>query len=84
MPTLREIREQKFLSQQELAIASKVAKSTIVAIEGGRVHPQPRTARALASALQCPPGEIDWPTGDAEAAAQAMARDGSVEPGASG
>jgi len=61
VPTLREARQAYFLSQQDLANAANVAKSTVVAIERGRHRPQPRTARALARALGITPAAIEWP-----------------------
>jgi len=61
VPTLRETRQEYFLSQQELADAAAVAKSTVVAIEQGRHKPQPRTARAIARALGVAPKDINWP-----------------------
>jgi len=60
MPTLRELRERKFLSQQDLADASGVARSTIWELEGGRARPRHwKTIRKLAKALGVEPSEID-------------------------
>jgi len=59
--TLAELRLQKVLSQQELADAAKVGKSTVHEIERGHRVPHPRTRRALAAALGIEPNQIDWP-----------------------
>jgi transcriptional regulator with XRE-family HTH domain len=48
---LREQREDKYLSVRELAEKAGVSKSTVVALETGRVRAQPRTLRKLAEAL---------------------------------
>lgn len=61
MATLREVRERKFLSQRDLAKIANVTASTIATIELGKHHPQPRTIRAIAAALQVDPAEIEWP-----------------------
>jgi transcriptional regulator with XRE-family HTH domain len=60
MPTLRELRERKFLSQQDLADVSGVARSTIWELEGGRPRPRRwKTLRKLAKALKVDPSEIE-------------------------
>lgn len=61
MNRLREIRESKALTQQELAHSSSVGVSTIQYIERGvSVVPRLDTARALAAALGVAIEEI-WP-----------------------
>jgi transcriptional regulator with XRE-family HTH domain len=61
VPTLREIREDKYLSVGELAEKAGVAKTTVIDIERGRRQPIKRTARRLAEALGMSPHAIDWP-----------------------
>jgi transcriptional regulator with XRE-family HTH domain len=60
---LREIRESKGLSQDDLARLSGVAKSTIVDLELGRRKPRPSTRRKLAQALGVRPEEIIFGSG---------------------
>ncbi|MEV4048390.1 helix-turn-helix domain-containing protein [Streptomyces sp. NPDC049744] len=50
---LRDFREARSLTQQELAAAAKVSVDAVSALERGRrTQPQPHTVRALATALQ--------------------------------
>ncbi|WP_267717188.1 ATP-binding protein [Streptomyces sp. CoH17] len=50
---LRDFREARSLSQQELAATAKVSVDAVSALERGRrTQPQPHTVRALATALQ--------------------------------
>jgi transcriptional regulator with XRE-family HTH domain len=58
MPTLRELRERRFLSQKDLARQSGVAASTINRLELGRQTARFITIRKLAKALGVEPGEI--------------------------
>ena len=55
---LREIRESKGLSQDDLVKLSGVAKGTIVDLELGRRKPRPSTRRKLAQALKVRPEDI--------------------------
>ena len=55
---LREIREQRVMSQRELAQASGVSATTIVNIELGKIRPHPSTLRKLAGALGVEPAEL--------------------------
>jgi DNA-binding XRE family transcriptional regulator len=48
---LRELREERALSQQDLANAAGVSKTTIVNLEAGRGRAMPSTVRKLAAAL---------------------------------
>lgn len=48
---LRELREDRLLSQQELAKRAGVSKTTVVNIETGKIRPHPATLRKLADAL---------------------------------
>jgi len=49
---LRDLRERRALSLNDLAMLSKVGRVTISRIENGKQRPRPRTIRALAEALQ--------------------------------
>jgi transcriptional regulator with XRE-family HTH domain len=57
MPYLRDVRLSRALSQQDLADASGVSRSAIMAIEGGR-DAWPRTVQKLARALRVKPQEL--------------------------
>ena len=63
MPTLREIRRKKVISQAELAKVSGVAEGTISRIETGKHVPQFVTIRKLAKALGVEPGDIAFGKG---------------------
>ena len=52
---LRELREDRLLSQRELARRAGVSNKTIVDIEAGRIRPHPATLRKLAEALGVEP-----------------------------
>jgi transcriptional regulator with XRE-family HTH domain len=51
---LRELREERLLSQKELAAKARVSNKTIADIESGRIRPHPATLRKLARALGVP------------------------------
>lgn len=61
MPSLADIRKQRYMSVLELAKAAKVGHTTIQRIEAGRVIPQLRTRRQIAAALRIAPDAVDWP-----------------------
>ena len=63
MPTLREIRDLRALSIQELSTAAGVSKSAILDAELARRRPIGRTRRKLAKALKVRVESIDWPPG---------------------
>ena len=65
LPRLRLLRERAALSQQELADASGVARTTILRIEGGAPAPYPQTVRKLAQALEVKPSDLMAPLEDA-------------------
>jgi len=65
MPSLRELRERKFLSQRDLAKAAGVSRFTIGELEGGKSRPRRWiTIRKLAKALGVEPSEIELPRSD--------------------
>ncbi len=55
---LKELREQRLLSQRELAAKSGVSQTTIVNIETGKIRPHPSTLRKLADALGVEPAQL--------------------------
>lgn len=55
---LRQIREERFLSQAELARRSGVHKLTVQRLEAGTTSPYSRTVRQLAEALGVEPQEL--------------------------
>ncbi len=59
MATLRQLRKQQDLTQEQLAVAADVSSSTIYHIEAGKVRPRPSIVRRLAHALAVAPDEID-------------------------
>ncbi len=59
MPTLREARVARLLSQRDLAAQAGVALKTIVDAELGRVSPRLATMRRIAEALGVEPVEIE-------------------------
>jgi transcriptional regulator with XRE-family HTH domain len=59
MARLRAVRVEHLLTIRELARLARVAPSTIYLIETGRVTPRTRVMRAVASALDVSPHEID-------------------------
>lgn len=58
LPRLREIREDKAMSQRDLARVSGIASSTIAELELKKRDAQPRTTRKLAEALGVEPVEL--------------------------
>ena len=61
MPTgLRELRQAKALSQDDLVKLSGVAKGTIVDLENRRRKARPSTRRKLARALKVRPESIEF------------------------
>jgi transcriptional regulator with XRE-family HTH domain len=68
VPTLRRLREERHLTQEQLAVAADVSTSTVYHIEAGKVRPRPAILRRLARVLVVDPGAI-------EIGAQVMAGD---------
>lgn len=58
MATLRQLRKQQDLTQEQLAVAADVSSSTIYHIEAGKVRPRPSIVRRLARALSVSPSDI--------------------------
>ena len=58
MSTLRRLREERHLTQEQLAVAAEVSTSTVYHIEAGKVRPRPAIVRRLARVLEVDPGEI--------------------------
>lgn len=58
---LRQLREERFLSQAELARRSGVHKLTVQRLEAGTTSPYSRTVRRLADALGVEPRELALP-----------------------
>ena len=73
MPTLRESRLRRFLSQRELARRAGVAPRTVVEAELGRQVPRLATMRKLAAALGIDPLEVDEFRAAVEAAVEEKA-----------
>jgi transcriptional regulator with XRE-family HTH domain len=65
---LKRLRRERYLSQDELARRSNVARQTIYRYERGSVAPLGRTVRALAEALGVEPQELAAPEETAEEA----------------
>ena len=57
---LREIREARGLSQDDLARLADVGRNTVGGLEAGRRKARPSTRRKLARALKVKPQEIDF------------------------
>ena len=57
--TLRRLREERHLTQEQLAVAAEVSTSTVYHIEAGKVRPRPAIVRRLARVLQVSPSEIE-------------------------
>jgi transcriptional regulator with XRE-family HTH domain len=56
---LRRLRNERLLSQRELAEKAGLSPTTILKLEAGRVEEShPRTVRKLVQALDCKPAEL--------------------------
>jgi len=60
MATLKELREQLFMSQEDLAKRANVTVSTINRLENGRQKPRFVTIRKIAKALDVKPEDIHF------------------------
>jgi transcriptional regulator with XRE-family HTH domain len=66
---LRDVRESKFLSQQELAERAGLSRVAITRLESGQVSAQYATIRKLAEALGVEPAELVGDEAEVKAAA---------------
>jgi putative transcriptional regulator len=57
---LREIRNQKGMTQETLARAVGVTRQTIIAVEQGKFVPSVKLALELSTALQTPLDQLFW------------------------
>ena len=55
---LKALREEKYLSQRELAKAASMSPTTVFKLEANEAQPQPRTIRKLAEALGVEPSQV--------------------------
>jgi len=55
---LRKLRDEKFLSQRELARAAGISPTTVFKLEANQAEPHPRTIRKLAEALGIEPSKL--------------------------
>ncbi len=60
MATLKELRENRYLSQEDLAGKSGMTVGTINRLENGRQKPRLGTIRKLAEALGVDPADINF------------------------
>ncbi|MGE0902507.1 MULTISPECIES: helix-turn-helix domain-containing protein [Dehalococcoides] len=60
MKTLKQIRENKFITQKELADLTGLSVITISRIENGVSKPTFSSIKKIAQALKIEPGEIDF------------------------
>ena len=62
--TVRQLREDRGLTQFDLAAQSGVSLSTVVNIEAGRQEPRVSLAEKIATALGVSVADIAWPSAD--------------------
>ena len=55
---LRKLRDEKFLSQRELARAAGISPTTVFKLEANQAEPHPRTIRKPAEALGIEPSKL--------------------------
>ena len=55
---LRKLREERLMTQQDLAELARLTITTVSRIENGKTKARPRTIRALAKALGMKPVEL--------------------------
>jgi len=55
---LKQLREKKLITQEELSSASGVGVATISRLETGKVRPSIRTIRSIAKVFNVPPEEL--------------------------
>ena len=61
MPTIRELRESKKMTREQLAVRAQVSMFTISRLETGRNIPRYNTLEAIAKVLGVKPSEIQFP-----------------------
>jgi transcriptional regulator with XRE-family HTH domain len=61
VPTLKELREGKFLTQRELAELVGVHPTMVSEWERGLYRPSLRNLRKICELFEVSPGEIEWP-----------------------
>lgn len=61
VPSLKALREQRHLTQEQLAVAAEVSSSTVHNAETGKTQPRPAILRRLARVLKIEPGDIEFP-----------------------
>jgi transcriptional regulator with XRE-family HTH domain len=61
MPTIRELRESKDMTREELAVKAHVSMFTIARLETGKHVPRFNTLEAIARALKVKSNEIEFP-----------------------
>ena len=59
---LRRLRDERYLSQAELALKAGVSKNTLVRLENDKTVAIPRTVRKLAQALGVQPHDLAAPS----------------------
>jgi predicted transcriptional regulator len=59
MPTLRTLRESKYLSRKALAKLADVSESTIVRMEEGKIHTQQEVVEKVLAALGVSMDEVE-------------------------
>jgi transcriptional regulator with XRE-family HTH domain len=59
MATLRALREQRYLTQEQFAVAAEVSASTVYNAEAGKISPRLAIVRRLARVLGVEPGEVE-------------------------
>ena len=60
MTTLKEFKEQQYLSQEDLARKSEMTTGTITQLENGKQKPRYATVRKLARVLNLDPKDIKF------------------------
>jgi DNA-binding XRE family transcriptional regulator len=60
MPTIRELRKNNFLTQEELAAKAGIARRTLSRVETGAECPSGPTIRKIAKAVRVRPQEIEF------------------------
>jgi len=58
VPSLREMRLRRMLTQKDLAKRAEVSYQTVQAWEGGQSRPRPAAMRRLAEALEVTPDDL--------------------------